>query len=121
MIKNFRDLVVYQKAYALSLEIHKLSLKFPNIERFELASQIRRSSKSIALNIAEGFGKNSSLPEFKRFMKIALGSCDETRVCLDYCRDLGYITQTQYESYEALCLEIVKMLVSMLKNWKQPK
>ena len=120
MIKSFRDLIVYQKAYALSLDMHKLSLGFPKFEQFELASQIRRSSKSVAMNIAEGFGKNASLPEFKRFMKIALGSCDEVRVQLDYCKDLGYISLEQYNLYENLCLEIVKMLVSMLKNWKPP-
>ena len=121
MIRSFRDLTVYQKAYGLSLEIHKLSLRFPKFEQFELASQIRRSSKSIATNIAEGFGKNASLPEFKRFLKIALGSCDEVRVQLDYCRDLAYITIEQYNLYEGICREIVKMIVSMLKNWKNFK
>ena len=118
MIKSFRDLVAYQKAYEMSLELHKLTLTFPAIERFELASQMRRSSKSVAMNIAEGFGKNSSLSEFKRFIGIAKGSLDEVRVCLDFCKDLGYISNNQYKTYEANCIELSKILSSILKNWR---
>ena len=119
MIKNFRDLFAYQKAYQLSLEIHKLTLNFPKIEQYELGGQLRRASKSVAMNIAEGFSRKSysTLADFKRFIKIALGSNDEVRVGLDYCKDLGYISQAQYELYEKSCIEVGRLLMSMLQKW----
>ena len=118
MIKGFKDLEVYQKAYSNSLEIHRLSLTFPKFELTELGSQIRRATKSIALNIAEGFGKNSSIEEFKRFLRMSRGSCDEVRVQLDYCKDLGYISEEQYSMLANEYESIGKMLTNMLKNWQ---
>ena len=118
-IESFRDLKVYQRAYACSLDIHRMSLTFPKHEQMELAGQIRRASKSVAMNIAEGFGKNSSLAEFKRFVMIALGSCDEVRVQIDYSRDLGYISQEEHGRYEEEYVVVKRMLISMLKNWRK--
>ena len=120
MINSFRDLIVYQKAYKMSLDIHKMTVNFPKFEQSELAGQLRRASKSIAMNIAEGFSRKgySILADFKRFIVIALGSNDEVRVQLDYCRDLGYIDDRQHSIYENQCQEIGKILTSMLKTWK---
>ena len=118
MIRNFRDLEVYQKAYKNSLEMHKISLTFPKFELTELGSQIRRATKSIALNIAEGFGKNSSTEEFKRFLRMSRGSCDEVRAQLDYCKDLGYISVEKYSMIMSEYESIGKMLTNMLKNWQ---
>ena len=118
MMTSFRELTVYQRAYKCSLEIHRLSMEFPPFEQRELGSQIRRATKSIAMNIAEGYGKKSSLADFKRFMTMALGSNDEVRVQLEYCRDLGYISEEQYGFYEQEHIEIGKMLSAMLKNWR---
>ena len=84
-------LEVYRKAYEAALEIHRLTLTFPSIERYELASQLRRATKSIAANLAEGMGKQSSNAEVRRFLNMALGSCDETRVWLEFSKDLGYV------------------------------
>ena len=118
MINSFRDLKVYQKAYNISLCIHGISLKFPQFEKNELGNQIRRASKSIPMNIAEGYGRRGSLADFKRFLVMALGSCDEIRVQLDYCKDLGYIAENQYQEYSTVYDEIGRMLSSMLKEWK---
>src|SRR4029077_19370956 len=72
------DLEVFQRAYRLSLEVHRASLEFPRIEQFALADQIRRASESICANIAEGFGKQrQSRTEFHRFVMMAIGSADE--------------------------------------------
>ena len=117
-MESFRDLVVYQKAYKLSLEIHKLSMSFPRHEQTELGGQIRRATKSVVMNLAEGFGKQSSLAEFKRFLYICRGSCDEVRAQLDYCRDLGYIKENEHRYFEESYIEIGKMLTSMIKNWQ---
>jgi four helix bundle protein len=116
MLSNFRDLKVYQKAYQVSLGIHEMSLKFPQFEKVELGNQIRRASKSIAMNIAEGFGRRGSVADFKRFLVMALGSCDEIRVQLDYCRDLSYITENQYEEYSKAYDEIGRMLKACSKD-----
>ena len=118
MINSFRDLIVFQRSYKLSLELHKVSLTFPKIEQFELASQIRRASKSIPVNIAEGYGKRTSAAEFKRFLTIAQGSCDELKVHLEYCKDLEYISKELYDKYYSESEEISKMLTSLTKNWK---
>ncbi len=106
----FRKLDVYQKAYKLSLEVHKVSLSFPRIEQYELASQLRRSSKSIAANIAEGMGKQASNKEVRRFIQIAIGSCDESRVWLEYARDLGYMDASVQKAYEQRYQEVGRML-----------
>jgi len=71
---SFEELEVFQRAYKLSLEIHRLSLEFPKREQYGLGEQIRRASKSICANIAEGFAKQSfSVQEFKRYISIAVG------------------------------------------------
>ena len=93
-IESFEDLEVFQRAYRLSLEVHRKSLDFPRIEQRALADQIRRASKSICANIAEGFAKQgASAAEFKRYLAMAIGSADEMRVWARYCLDLGYIDE----------------------------
>jgi len=117
-MEGFKDLEVYQRAYKISLEMHKLSLAFPKFEQNELAGQMRRATKSVAMNIAEGFGKNGSLAEFKRFLMMSLGSCDETRVQLDYCKDLGYIDEEQHRRLTNEYIVIGKMLTKMIQTWR---
>src|SRR5262249_32076260 len=91
-IKSFEDLDVFQRAYALSLAVHRASLALPRVEQFGLAEQVRRASKSICANLAEGFGKQrDSTAEFKRFLPMAIGSSEEMQVCICYYKDLGYI------------------------------
>ena len=119
MIETFKDLKVYQKAYEMSLRIHKIANRFPSFERVELGGQIRRATKSIALNIAEGFGRQSSLEDFKSFLKIALGSCQEVKVLLDYSKDLGYMTEEEHNELMKEYEEVSKMLVKMIKDWKK--
>ena len=88
---SFEDLEVFKRAYRLSLAVHRQSLDFPKIEQYALGDQIRRASKSICANIAEGFGKQRQPPaEFKRYLLMAMGSADEMRVWCRYCFDLGY-------------------------------
>jgi four helix bundle protein len=87
--RNFQDLVVWQKAHGLVLEIYRLSRKFPREETYGLTSQLRRSAVSIPANIAEGFkkkGRNDKL----RFLNIAQGSLEETRYYLILAGDLEY-------------------------------
>ena len=113
----YHNLDVYKKAYQLALEIHKLSLNFPKIERYELASQLRRATKSIPANVAEGMGKQTSKAEVRRFVQIAIGSCDETRVWLEFAKDLEYISSTIQESLDSRYREIGRMLRGLQKRY----
>src|ERR1700721_774473 len=80
-VVSFEDLEVFQRAYRMSLEIHRQSLAFPQIEQRVLADQMRRASKSICANVAEGYSRQKrSKAEFKRFLQLAIGSSDEMRV-----------------------------------------
>ena len=100
-VTSFEDLDVFRRAYRVSLEVHRASLGFPRIEQSALADQLRRASKSICANIAEGFGRQKrSKPEFRRFLQMALGSSDEMRVWLRYALDLGYIVETDCSAGE---------------------
>lgn len=81
MINGYEDLEIYKRSYKLALNIHERTKKFPEIERYDITSQIRRCSKSIPTNIAEGYGRQSR-DEFKRFARISLGSCNEMQVHL---------------------------------------
>ena len=91
---SFEDLEVFQRAYRISLEVHRKSLDMPKIEQQALGDQMRRASKSICANIAEGFGRqHRSKAEFNRFLGMAVGSSDEMRVWARYALDLGYIDE----------------------------
>ena len=117
-IDKFEDLMVFQKAYKVSLEIHKLSLEMPKVEQYALADQVRRASKSICANIAEGFGKQSiSKVDFKRYLAIAIGSAEEMRVWIRYCYDLDYIAKSDWERFSDEYRDIAKMLSGLHKKW----
>ena len=117
-ISSFRDLLVYQKAYALSLKIHHASLRFPQFEQYELGRQMRKASKSICLNLAEGYGKSkASKIEFKRYVQVSLGSAEEMQSCLDYCIDLSYIRKSEYTQFTEGYKEVSKMLQGLHNSW----
>ena len=116
-VRGFEELEVFQRAYRLSLDIHQASLDFPRIEQFGLADQIRRTSKSICANLAEGFGRQSvSKPEFRRFVTMALGSADEMQVWTLYCRDLGYVDSDTAERWRGAYREIARMLTGLYRG-----
>ena len=121
-VSRFEDLEAFKKAYVISLEIHKASLEFPKLEQYGLADQMRRASKSICANIAEGFGKQSqSRAEFARYVQIAIGSADEMRVWIRYCLDLGYISQADWQRWREAYEEIAKMLMVLNGHLKSNK
>ena len=117
MVQRFDELEVFKRAYVVSLEIHKASLTFPQVEQYALADQIRRASKGICANLAEGFGKQThSKAEFRRFIYIAIGSADEMRVWLRYCFDLGYIQEQQWQTWRDEYETIAKMLNGLVRS-----
>ena len=117
-IRSYRDLRIYQHSYKAALEIHQFTLKFPAFERGELGSQLRRASKSVPINIAEGYGRKRSAEDFKRFLVMALGSCDEVSVLLDFAHDLEYLGEKDYARLKAICEEVGKGINKMSQVWR---
>ena len=119
-VSTVEDLDVFKRAYAISLDLHRTSLKFPKIEQFGgLADQMRRASKSICGNIAEGFGKQrQSNAEFKRYLLMAIGSADEMQVWLKYCSDLEYVDQKACARWRDEYRQIARMLQSLFSKWR---
>ena len=118
-VAAFEDLEVFQRAYRLSLEIHRQSLGFPPIDQRALGDQLRRASKSICANIAEGFAKQGrSAAEFKRYLAMAIGSSDEMRVWVRYGLDLGYIDEATWRHWRDEYQSISKMLQGLARKWQ---
>ena len=117
-VSSFEDLEVFRRAYRASLEIHKQSLQFPHIEQHAMADQIRRASKSICANIAEGFAKQRrSSAEYRRYLLMAIGSADEMRVWVRYCLDLDYVDEATAGRWREEYVAIAKMLQSIYTRW----
>jgi four helix bundle protein len=119
-VMTFEDLEVFRRAYRISLDLHRTSLQFPKVEQFGgLADQMRRASKSICGNIAEGFGKQrKSNAEFKRYLLMAIGSADEMQVWLKYCADLEYVDQKACERWRDEYRQIARMLQGLHTKWR---
>ena len=118
MIQSYEDLQVYQRSYKMAVEMYRIVRKFPREELFGLTSQIKRALTSLPLNIAEGYGKRENPDEFKRFLLMAMGSCNEMQVLLDLCKDLGFIEETIQKRCKQEYDEIGKMLNILRQRWR---
>jgi four helix bundle protein len=118
MIQSFRDLEVYQLAKKLANMIFEVSKKIPPDEKYSLTDQIRRSSRSVKANIAEGWGKKVYIDVFKRHLIDSMGSKDETLSWLESAFDCKYISDKEFErltkEYDTLGGKIYKLW----ENWK---
>ena len=119
-IRTYRDLEVFQESYAAALDVSKLAKRFPPFEQLELGRQIRRAARSIPANIVEGWAKRQSVAEFKRYLQVAVGSCDEVKMWLEMSKDEGYISQEIFEARTSRYNRIGAMLASLWKNWQGP-
>jgi four helix bundle protein len=108
-MRDVRELKVWYKAHALTLDVYRATQSFPRHELYSLTSQIRRASASIGVNIAQGSGKNSR-PELARFLQIATGSASEPAYHLLLSRDLGYLAPEVYRQLSQQVVEAKKML-----------
>ena len=116
MIKTYKDLKVYQKAYKSNLEIFKTIRKKLDRE-YAIKDQILRASLSVVLNIAEGYGRKSTA-DFKRYLTMSLGSTNEVIVLLEIIRDLNLLERTKVEELIDSYQEIGKMLYRLRENWQ---
>ena len=117
-MRNYRDLIVWQKAMALVTDIYDHTKIFPDEERYGLAMQLRRSSVSLPSNMAEGYGRNSS-KEYIRFLRISNGSLFELQTQLEIARNLGFIAEENYFSLFERTREIERMLSSLINKLKK--
>lgn len=111
VVRRFQDLDVWNKAFDISIIIHKKTLQFPRIEQYALGDQMRRASKSVCANIAEGFSKQaSSKAEFRRFLNMSMASANEMLVWILYALKLDYISKEEFESWDEEYNSIARML-----------
>ena len=114
-INSAKDLDVYTKAYELAMRVFELSKGFPAEERFALTGQIRRSSRSVCLNLREAWAKRRYKAHFISKLTDCDGENSETDSSLDFAKDCRYITREQHDELTSLCRSIGKMLGSMIK------
>ena len=116
MLRGHRDLKVFQLAYSLAMEIFHLSKSFPREEVYSLTDRIRRSSRSVTANIAEGFRKRRYPNMFVSKLADSDGEGTETQVWLDFASDCGYMSKTNRDRLTAGYEEVGRMLSSMIAN-----
>jgi four helix bundle protein len=115
-INSAKDLVVHKKAYALAMQIFELSKSFPAEEKYALTGQIRRSSRSVCVNLREAWAKRRYEAHFISKLTDSDGDNSETDSSLDFAKDCKYISLEQHRELTSLCAEIGKMLGSMISN-----
>ena len=116
IINGFRDLIVYQKAYKLAMEIFEVTKSFPKEEKYSLIDQMRRSSRSVTTNIAEAWAKRRYEKHFVSKLTDALGEEYETETWLDYSRDCKYMESSLHQKFMSECDEVRKILISMINS-----
>ena len=112
-IRYYGELIVWQKAMDLAVQVYELTKILPKEEMYTLTSQMRRCAVSIPSNIAEGHQRNSP-KEYARYLTIALGSQAELSTQLILCTRLGYLTDVSEQ--QNLLAEVGKMLNTIIKK-----
>lgn len=116
MASNFRDLTVYQKAYALAMEIFDLTKSFPKEETYALTDQVRRSSRSVCRAIGEGYRKRQYPKYFVNKISDADMENTETQISLDFAKSCGYITSEVNSELQTKSEEVGRMLNHMIQH-----
>lgn len=114
-IKTFHDLVVWQKAHALVLDVYRLTESFPDKERFGIVAQLRRSAASIPANIVEGYGRRTT-KEWLQSLAIANGSLEETRYFLLLSHDLRYLKQEDQAGLNQQCDSVAQLMGGLARS-----
>jgi four helix bundle protein len=117
-IRSFRDLEVFQRGMALLSPIYELAATFPDYEKYDLASQLRRACKSVPANIAEGYAKRRSAKEFRAYLANAMGSATEMEVHLEIARELKYVTPERCVELVAAYQVIARQLYRLIESWR---
>ena len=115
-VQNVKELMAYQKAYELAMRIFEVSKRFPPEERYALTGQIRRSSRSVCMNLREAWAKRRYEAHFVSKLTDCDGENSETDTSLDFAHDCGYITPAEHKALTALNHEVGSMLGAMIIN-----
>ena len=108
-VRDYRNLIAWQRAHALALEVYRLTVSFPASERLGMSSQLRRAAASIGAHKAEGCGR-ASPPDLNRFLSIASGSASELQNHLELSRDLGYLPDDAPDEVSRKAHEVKRLL-----------
>src|SRR4051795_6658133 len=104
--QSAKDLTIYQKAFALAMRIYNVSKDFPVEEKYALTSQIRRSSRSVCLNLREAWAKRRYEAHFISKLTDSDGESNETDTALDFCKDSGYLADERHHGLTEKCARI---------------
>ena len=118
MAESFRNLLVWQKAKTLAVEVYEVTKSFPKEELYSVTAQMRRSALSVSSNIAEGKGRGTDR-DFKHFLMQARGSLYELENQLEIAKDLRYLTAKQCTALVAACDEVGRMLNGLIHALEQ--
>jgi four helix bundle protein len=114
---RFEKLEVWKESHKLALGVYKSTKRFPNVEKFRLADQLRRSASSVPTNIVEGNARRHK-KEYLRFLYIAKGSLDETKYHLLLARDLCYLDDGEYDELVKQCNKVGRLLSGLIRYLK---
>lgn len=117
MLRTYKDLIVWQKSYELTLNIYKIVKKFPGEEKYGIAVQMQRCAVSIPSNIAEGYGRKYT-QEYIHFLNIAYGSCCELETQLMLSKDLGFIIDSEYNNIIEAHNDVERLLSALIRSLK---
>ena len=115
-ISAANDLSVYRKAYDLAMEVFELTKTFPSEEKYALTGQIRRSSRSVCLNLQEAWAKRRYEAHFISKLTDCDGEINETAASIDFAKDCGYVSSDQHQKLREDCMAIGRMLGAMIKK-----
>ena len=115
-VRSAKELAVYAKAYALAMRVFELTKRFPTEERYALTCQIRRSSRSVCMNLREAWAKRMYPAHFFSKLTDCDGELNETATSIDFACDCQYITADEYAGLVVAVEEVGKMLGGMLRN-----
>jgi len=115
-IHSAKDLIVYQKAFTVAMAIYEISKHFPAEERYALTSQIRRSSRSVCMNLREAWAKRRYELHFISKLTDCDGENEETDTSLDFALACGYISDDTHQELSGANLEVARMLNSMIRS-----
>jgi len=115
VLKDYRDLLVWQKSYQICLQVYRATRKFPIDERYGLTSQMRRAAVSVPSNIAEGYSR-STTGDYLRSLRFAYASNSELETQVMLARDLEYLKLDEYGSLSEGIREVERMMKSLIKS-----
>jgi four helix bundle protein len=115
-VQSVKELTVYKKAFDLAMRIYVASKEFPAEERYALTSQIRRSTRSVCLNLREAWAKRRYEAHFISKLSDCDGESNETDTSLDFALACGFLSDERHQEFAALNNEVRKMLGAMMEN-----